>query len=123
MNKNKGGGGVITHTKEARYKLKINNIGKARPNSGGKNKAKPEGFGKNLSSILKGKPNIKNQIPRPHLRFPVYQYDLNGIFIKEHSSLSEACIYMNKSLRQAGYISWVCKGIKKQAYGYLWKYK
>ena len=122
VNKNKGGGGCIAHTKEGRHKISINNIGKIRPNSGGKNKPKPEGFGKILSNILKGKPNIKNQIPRPHLRLSVCQYSLNGNFIKEYSSLSEACTYMNKPLTRAGYISWACKGIKKQAYGYVWKY-
>ena len=48
---------------------------------------------------------------------------MSGNFIKEHSSLSEACIHLNKPLSRAGYISWVCKGIKKHAFGYVWKYK
>lgn len=123
LNKNKGGGGVCYHTKETLLKLKMSNVGKSKPNSGGKNKPKPNGFGKLISNVLKGRPNIKNQIPKFNLRLPVYQYDINGNLIKEHNSLSEACTYIDKPITQSGYISLACKGIKKQAFGYIWKYK
>lgn len=51
---------------------------------------------------------------------PVLQYTIDGEFIKEWPSASEAA-------RQLGYhqsnISACCRGEKKQAYGYIWKYK
>lgn len=50
----------------------------------------------------------------------VLQYDLNGNFIKEYSSVSEAAKYVNGS---AANICSVISGRYRYAYGSLWKYK
>lgn len=51
---------------------------------------------------------------------PVYQYTLDGEFVKEWPSANEV-------QRQTGWwqpiISSCCRGKKKSAYGYIWKYK
>jgi hypothetical protein len=53
---------------------------------------------------------------------PVFQFDKNGNIIREHQSLTEACIFINKPNRQ-GDITSCCKGKQKTAFGYIWKYK
>ena len=50
----------------------------------------------------------------------VYQYDLNGNFIKEYPSQHQASRDNNYS---QGNISSCLRGKVKQAYGYVWKYK
>lgn len=51
---------------------------------------------------------------------PVYQYSIDGQFIKEYPSIREI-------ERQLGYasgnISQCCRGEQKTAYGYIWHYK
>ncbi len=51
----------------------------------------------------------------------VLQYDLNNNFIKEWNSISEAA--RNFGAKNTGNICSVCKGKRKTAYGYKWKYK
>lgn len=51
---------------------------------------------------------------------PIYQYNLNGCFIKEYPSVSSASRELNISP------SGICKclnGVYKKAYGYIWKDK
>lgn len=64
-----------------------------------------------ISKSLKGKPNEA-------LSKPVLQYSLEGKFIKEYTSLSEA-------KRQTGVINIIqnIKGTYKQSGGFVWKYK
>lgn len=50
----------------------------------------------------------------------VLQYNLDGSFIKEWSSASEAESTLGYS---SGNISNVCRGVGKSAMGYMWKYK
>lgn len=50
----------------------------------------------------------------------VLQYDLNGVFIKEWNSATEAETALGYS---SGNISNVCKGKGKSAMGYMWRYK
>lgn len=51
----------------------------------------------------------------------IYQYDLEGNFIKEWSSIKEACMFLHMD---AGTISTVCSGGRqKTAFGFIWKYK
>jgi hypothetical protein len=76
---------------------------------------KPKGFGigrKILWGDKIGKSNSKY----------ILQYDLKNIFIQEWSSLTEACLYLNKP-RAMGDLTNVCIGKQKTAYGYIWKYK
>ena len=51
---------------------------------------------------------------------PIRQFTKDGLFIKEYPSLKEAA-------RQTGFyqsaISQCCKGIRKSAYKYIWRYK
>jgi hypothetical protein len=100
----------------------ISKIKKGKPNLKNR-KPRSKEIGKLISKARKGKPNPKNATPKIHLRIAVLQYDKQNNFIKEHNSLSEACSYLNKPLTQTGYISRACKGIKKHAFGYVWKYK
>ena len=51
----------------------------------------------------------------------IIQYDLYGNVICEHESIKQAALYLGK--KQATRIIEVCKNRKKQAFGYIWKYK
>lgn len=51
---------------------------------------------------------------------PVLQYDLEGNFIKEWESIKQIIETLNYS--QSG-ISNCCRGLYKQAYNYIWKFK
>lgn len=50
----------------------------------------------------------------------VLQYDLDGKFIREWKSAAEASKKLNIT---SGRICMVCKGIRKSANGYKWRYK
>lgn len=53
----------------------------------------------------------------------VCQYNVDGTFIKEYPSLSEASRQMNKkSVHGEQNISMCAKGVTKTAYGYIWKF-
>lgn len=52
----------------------------------------------------------------------IEQYTLDGMYIRDFKSVSDALIFLNKSLKQ-GHISSCCRGNRKSAYGYFWKYK
>jgi hypothetical protein len=51
---------------------------------------------------------------------PIIQFDKNGIFISEFSSVTEAAQSVNWNVTN---ITRNCKGKKPSAYGYIWKYK
>ena len=42
-------------------------------------------------------------------------------FIKRWDSISEACLFLGKSLTD-GNIGLVCKGVRKTAHGFIWRY-
>lgn len=50
----------------------------------------------------------------------VSQYDLNGNFIQDFGSINEANRFLNVKNSN---ISMVCRGLRKTACGYIWKYK
>ena len=50
----------------------------------------------------------------------IIQYSLEGVYIKEWKSASEASVYLNK---HPAHISSCCLGKRKTAYGYKWKFK
>ena len=62
----------------------------------------------------------KKNLNRTDLIKPIRQFTKDGLFIKEYPSLKEAA-------RQTGFyqsaISQCCKGIRKSAYKYIWRYK
>lgn len=51
----------------------------------------------------------------------VIQLDLNGKYIADYKSLSEAC--RKNNISNSGSISDVCKGHRKSAGGFIWKFK
>lgn len=144
LNKNKGGGGPITHSKETKEKMSKNRKGKPSPL---KNRKRPE-IGKKLkgrksymtpevalkiSKMLKGKSftedhKLKIQQTRGFLKTrkstwlntPILQYDLNENFIKEWISQTEATNFLNKN---GDGIGACCRGKQKSAYGFIWKFK
>jgi hypothetical protein len=71
------------------------------------------------SDYYKKLPNeiLKNHIDIRHKI--ILQYDLNGKFIKEWSSSTE----ISKKYKSIGNISSVCTGNRKNALGFIWKYK
>lgn len=52
----------------------------------------------------------------------VNQYSLNGEYIKTFGSVGEACIKITGKKDGKTHISDVCKGKRKTAYGYIWKF-
>ena len=60
-------------------------------------------------------------IAKLNIRKSVLQYDLQGNFIKEWSSMSEALKFTNNGKGDG--ISGCCLGKQKTAYGFKWKYK
>jgi group I intron endonuclease len=65
--------------------------------------------------------NAQRGISKPNTRKPVLQYDLQGNFIKEWSSMSEALMFINNGKGDG--VSGCCLGKQKTAYGFKWKYK
>ena len=66
-------------------------------------------------------------INRVKLGHPVNQYDLQGNYIQTFPSVKNAAISLGKLKNYAdrgciSHISDVCKGKRKTAYGYIWKY-
>ena len=53
---------------------------------------------------------------------PVLMYDLEGNYIKEFSSVGEAALALTGQ-RKGYHISEVCRGKRRMAYGYTWKFK
>jgi len=71
------------------------------------------------SEETKRKKSIANKGKRSKT---IEQYDLQGNKINEFTSMTEACIYINKPGR-VGDITACCKGKQKTAFSYIWKYK
>jgi len=74
-----------------------------------------------LSKAGKGRKHSadqKRKIREAHL-IPVYQYTKDGFFIKEHSSSADAFLITNINNSDIGKC---CKGKKKSAGGYQWKF-
>lgn len=66
-------------------------------------------------NIEKAQKNIAKLVGKP-----VEQYDLNGEFIKEYVSISDAARVIGKG---NSLICNCCKGKRTSAYGFIWKYK
>lgn len=79
-------------------------------------KPKPEGFGNKISKIKQGKKINNNK--------PILQYNLEGNFIKEWNSSKEAEQHFNpNSIKTQDNIGGVCRGVRKTAYKFKWKFK
>ena len=93
------------HRKEStKQKISISNKGKHSFNGM---------YGKHHKESTKQKMSISNKN-----KSKVNKYDLNGNFICFYNSITEAM----KENPKAGHISDVCRGIRKQAAGFIWKY-
>lgn len=142
LNKNTGGGGPLTHSKESKDKYKewrkdkkpmlgkkqspitVERKSKAlkgRPKPDGFGDMmrevrlgvpKPEGTGQKISQKLKGRPSKKIRI--------VVQKDLNGNIIAKYNGIDEAG---RKTNSNPSTISKVCRGIFSQTNGYKWSYE
>lgn len=76
---------------------------------------------KNRKGIVFTETHIENiRKSRDKMRKPVYQYTLDGEFVREWESMCEVKRELGYSDR---HISECCKGKLKTAYGFLWKYK
>ena len=53
----------------------------------------------------------------------VYQYDLDGNFIKEFVSIADAIREVAPTIKNSGNIPSCCNGKRNQAYGFQWSYK
>jgi len=141
LNHNKGGSGPNFHTEVTKQKMR-----KPKPNSGGKGKPKPgtskalkgkyrpdtrERF-KNkkfseehivnlkLGHLIKNKDFYKSKKWLFKLMKPIFQYDLDGRFIKEYESIRHASKELN--VNESGISNCLLKN-QKTSYGYIWKYK
>ena len=131
-----GAKGVIL-SKEARRKISESHKGKPAWNSGkhgiyseetrrkiSQSKTNPsKETRRKLSEARKGKPGLKG--PKNHNygkpannRRKVSKYDLNGNYIQTYTSIAEA----KSQNPKAKHLNDVCRGERKQAGGFIWKY-
>lgn len=54
---------------------------------------------------------------------PVYQYTIDGEFIKEWNSMTEAAVGIGYTQKHVTHITACCNGRRKTALGYIWKKK
>lgn len=74
---------------------------------------------KKISNTKKGTCMGKNN----HNSKAVLCYTKEGIFIQEFPSMSDAARFINNPKAKQSGISACCSGKRKQAYGYVWKFK
>jgi len=123
-------------SEETRKKISVANK-KPKPEGFGK---KPNDFGEKISKANKGKKRsklalkrmseskkglsigkgVKKPIVSEKNSKPILQYDLQGNFIKEWKSATDASKFLDK---KSSSICECCKNKRKTAYGYKWKYK
>lgn len=91
------------HTEETKQKMSI----------AMKGKQLSEETKQKMSITRKGKPQYKH-------RKPILQFTLDNVFVRDWDSAKSASIELNIN---SGFITAVCKGKHKSAYGFIWKYK
>lgn len=75
-----------------------------------------------VKSILKQN-NISIQNSYNHRKRGVVQMNLEGIVLNSFDSIKEATIMLNISINSTSHISGCCRGERKSAFGFKWKYK
>jgi hypothetical protein len=123
-NKNEGGGGPETVSKETRDKISLHpSRGKSisLANTGKKMAHKGKPFSDKHKAAIKETRGFLKDREVTWLSQPVFQYDLDGNFIREFGSQSEAQYIMGKE--NSGCIGACCRGNQKTAYGFKWKNK
>ena len=116
------------HSKESREKMSEASKGANNPFYG---KHRKESTKQKISTSNKGKHSFNGMYGKHHKestkkkmsisnknKSKVNKYDLNGNFICSYNSITEAI----KQNPKAAHISDVCRGIRKQAAGFIWKY-
>lgn len=109
----------IPLSEETKRKLSIAMTGRPGPNKG--KKASSSTIQKLRTSHLgkrRSRESVLKSIENNSLRRRVNQYDLNGNFIREWYSVSEA----QKSINNNGSIGECCAGKRKTCGGYIWRY-
>jgi hypothetical protein len=127
-NKNKGGGGsdkgVSKHTPESKFKIGESRRGKTLTNETKLKQSKSNtGISRNkgnnfASGYIRSEQSKKNI--SQNLQKVISQYNLNGEFIQEFSSVNEVKKYLNT---KSTVIFQCLKGKRENAYNYIWKYK
>ena len=124
LNKNNGGGGPITHTEEISNIIRNKKIGVPQKletiNKRSKTlKNRVITWGNKISQNKKGRIQSQEEKEKrsKSLQKSVLQYDLEGNFIKEWSSIKEA----SKTLKCD--VNAQLLGKQKTAGGFIWKYK
>lgn len=106
---------VIKKISESKKGKVLTQEHKDKISKGNKGKKRSDKIKQRISEIHKGLLNNRKDLSKP-----VLQYDLDGTSIREFPSLMEVH-------RQLGYspsnISRCCRGERKTAYGFIWKYK
>jgi len=97
------------------YKDNANNIITRERNSISKSKEKHPMFGKNHKQST-----INKMIESSKNKRKIEQFDKNFNLISEYNSISDVYKLYNY---EHGNIVNCCKGLRKSAYGYIWKYK
>lgn len=114
----------VTRLENVRNPITINRIRNAVTATNKKKIGKPfsDEHRRNLSESLKKSPKNRGRIGAlSKLSVPVYQYDLDGNFIKGYAGQAEAA--RENKIRQSN-IGMACNGIRFSAGGYQWrKYK
>jgi hypothetical protein len=113
-NKNEGGGGPETVSKETRYKISKSSIGMPKGHKG-----KP--FSDEHKAAIKETRGFLKDREVTWRSRPVIQYDLDGNLIREFGSQSEAQYIMGKENSDG--VGACCRGNQKTAYGFKWGYK
>jgi hypothetical protein len=128
-NKRIGGGGVEFHSDDTKNKMRIVKLGKIvseetklKRSISLKNKIKTTEHKLKIKLSLSGKPKSqehKNKISKSK-SIPIIQYNMNNEYINEWDGIQSA----SKSLNiDAADICQVCKGNKKYAKGFIFRYK
>lgn len=115
-NKNNGGGGATKQNFSPQRNKKISKarLGKPMPHKG-------KSFSKEHKAAIRETRGFLKDRKVTWLSQPVLQYDLDGNFIKEFVSQTEAQYIMGKPNSDG--VGACCRGKQKTAYGYKWKYK
>jgi hypothetical protein len=116
VNKNDGGGGSTkcNFGPERGEKISIANKGLSKSHKG-----KP--FTEEHKSKIKAKRSHLKTRENTWTSVPTIQMSLEGIFIKEWDSQTQAQLYFNKPNSDG--VGACCRGEQKTAYGYKWKFK